>query len=211
MSMDDTYPDEFAKIALALTSAQLAKQDFVGASGVGQDLAFNFIGWKDSKIVTITQLSKKYMEEAPIERLQRCAGMLRIVKGFWDIDSISMVAEGYCSPDIEKTKGLDLQKAYLDDSTGVSECITITHAEPDEFGDIELTLVSTSYEYRINNKMHFKPITVYPNGAVKTLRDKSYPALLYKTIREDYVVNEKDEDEVVEAITNLGFHLQVFY
>lgn len=211
MHVDDVYPDEFAKIALALTSAQLAKQDFVSESGVGEDLAFNFIGWKDGKILTITQLGKNYMKEPPIDRLQRCAGMLRMLRGFWNIDSISMVAEGYCSPDIEKTRGLDLQKAYLDDSTGVSECITITHAEPDDLGDVEVTLVSASYEYRANNKMHFKPITVYPNGAVNTLRDKSYPALLYKTIREDYVVNETDEDEAAEAVNNLGFHLQVFY
>jgi hypothetical protein len=209
--MDDTYPDEFSKIALALTSAQLAKQDFVGESGIGEDLAFNFIGWKSGKILTIAQLGKDHMKEPPIDRLQRCAGMLRVMKGFWEIDSISMVAEGYCSPDIEKTRGLDLQKAYLDDSTGVAECITITHAEPDDFGDVELTLVSTSYEYRANSKMHFKPITVYPNGAVKTLRDKSYPALLYKTVLEDYVVNEKDEDEAAESINKMGFHLQVFY
>jgi hypothetical protein len=209
--VEDTYPDEFSKIALALTSAQLAKQDFVGESGVGEDLAFNFVGWKDGKILTISQLGKAHMKEPPVERLQRCAGMLRMLKGFWNVDSISMVAEGYCSPDIEKTRGLDLQKAYLDDSTGVSECITVTHAEPDDLGDVEVTLVSVSYEYRSGNKIDFKPIIVYPNGAVNTLRDKSYPALLYKTVREDYVVNEESEDEAAETVNNLGFHLQVFY
>lgn len=211
MYVEDTYPDEFSKIALALTSAQLAKQDFVGESGVGEDLAFNFVGWKDGKILTISQLGKAHMKEPPVERLQRCAGMLRMLKGFWNVDSISMVAEGYCSPDIEKTRGLDLQKAYLDDSTGVSECITVTHAEPDDLGDVEVTLVSVSYEYRSGNKIDFKPIIVYPNGAVNTLRDKSYPALLYKTVREDYVVNEDSEDEAAETVNNLGFHLQVFY
>lgn len=211
MYVDGTYPDEFSKIALALTSAQLAKQGFVGDAGVGEDLTFNFIGWKDGRIVTITQLSKKHMTEPPIDRLQRCAQMLRMLRGFWNVDSISMVAEGYCSPDIEKTRGLDLQKAFLDDKTGVSECITVTHAEMDDLGDVEVTLVSTSYEYRANNKMHFRPITVYPNGAVNTLRDKSYPALLYKSVLEDYVVNETDEDDAAEAVNNLGFHLQVFY
>lgn len=209
--VDGTYPDEFSKIALALTSAQLAKQAFVDELGSGEDLAFNFIGWKEGKIITITQLSKKHMKEPPIDRLQRCAGMLRLMRGFWNVDSISMVAEGYCSTDIEKTKGLDLQKAFLDDNTEVNECITVTHAECDQMGGAELTLVSTSYEYRSKSRMFFKPITVYPDGAVRTLRDKSYPALLYKTVMEDYVVNEKDEDEAAESINNLGFHLQVFY
>lgn len=211
MGVDDLYPDEFSKIALALTSAQLAKQGFVSEAGVGEDLAFNFIGWKDGKVLTIVQLSKKHMQEKPIDRLQRCAAMLSILKGFWDIDSISMVAEGYCSPDVEKTRGLDLQKAFLDETAGVSECITVTHAESDEMGGAELTLVSIAYEYLAKNRMLFKPITVYPDGAVRTLRDKSYPALLYKTVMEQYIVNEKDEDEAAEAINNLGFHLQVFY
>jgi hypothetical protein len=211
VGVDDLYPDEFSKIALALTSAQLAKQGFVSEAGVGEDLAFNFIGWKDGKVLTIVQLSKKHMQEKPIDRLQRCAAMLSILKGFWDIDSISMVAEGYCSPDVEKTRGLDLQKAFLDETTGVSECITVTHAESDEMGGAELTLVSIAYEYLAKNRMLFKPITVYPDGAVRTLRDKSYPALLYKTVMEQYIVNEKDEDEAAEAINNLGFHLQVFY
>ena len=68
--MDDLYPDEFSKIALALTSAQLAKQGFVSELGVGEDLAFNFIGWKDGKVLAIVQLSKKHMQEKPIDRLQ---------------------------------------------------------------------------------------------------------------------------------------------
>ena len=78
-------------------------------------------------------------------------------------------------------------------------------------GGAELTLVSISYEYLAKNRMIFKPITVYPDGAVRTLRDKSYPALLYKTVMEQHIVNAKDEDEAAEAINNLGFHLQVFY
>ena len=55
--MDGIYPDEFSKIALALTSAQLAKKMFVEELGEGEDLAFNFLGWKDGRLVTITQQS----------------------------------------------------------------------------------------------------------------------------------------------------------
>ena len=55
------------------------------------------------------------------------------------------------------------------------------------------------------------PVTVYPQHAVNVLRDKSYPALLYKAVSEDYVSDCSDEDEAAETINNLGFHLQVFY
>ena len=209
--MDGIYPDEFSKIALALTSAQLAKKMFVEELGEGEDLAFNFLGWKDGRLVTITQMAKKYMKEAPIDRLQRCASMLRTVRGFWDVDSITMVAEGYCSADSEKTKGLDLAKVFIEGTEKVSECETVTHVEQDGEEGADLTLVSSSYEYRLNRRAIFGPITVYPEGVMRILRDKSYPALLYKTITEDYYAEHTDEDEVAEYINNLGFHVQVFY
>lgn len=209
--MDGNYPDEFSKIALALTSAQLAKQMFVEESGIGEELAFNFLGWKDGSLVTIAQMGKKTMKESHIDRIQKCSAMLRMLRGFWNIDSITMVAEGYCSFDIEKTRGLDLSKAFLEDDKEISECVTVTHAEQDDEGGAELTLVSTSYKYRLNRRVIFEPITVYPNGAINVLRDKSYPALLHKTISEDYVVEQVEEDEAAEIINNLGFHLQVFY
>ena len=209
--MDGFYPDEFSKIALALTSAQLAKKMFVEESGNSEDLAFNFLGWKDSQLITITQMSKKYMKEKPIERLQRCASMLKVIRGFWGIDSITMVAEGYCSKDFQKTQGLDLAKVFLGGENDVSECVTVTHAEQDQETGADLTLVSSSYKYRLNRRAVFEPITVYPGGAMKILRDKSYPALLYKTITEEYYVEQSDENEVAEFINNLGFHLQVFY
>mgnify|MGYP003351231594 FL=1 len=210
--MDGYYPDEFAKIALALTSAQLAKQVFVEEHGAGEDLAFNFIGWRDGRLTTICQMGRAYMQDAPIDRLQRCASMLRIIRGFWNVDSITMVAEGYCSPDAEKTRGLDLGKTYKDDeNSGIKECITVTHAEQDDFEGAEITLISTSYRYRLNRRAVFGPVTVYPQHAVNVLRDKSYPALLYKAVSEDYVSDCSDEDEAAETINNLGFHLQVFY
>ena len=210
-NMSEHYPDEFGKIALAMTSAQLAKQMFVEESGVGEDMSFNFIGWKDGYIAVIAQMGQKYMKEIPVDRLGRVSGMLRIMRGFWEVDSITMIAEGWCSADVEKTKGLDLHKAFLNPDNQVSECITVTHAEPDEAGGADLTLVSVSYAYKWNKKMQFKPLTVYKDGAVNTLRDKSYPALLYKTITEDYIIDETDESDAAEAINSLGFTLQVFY
>lgn len=208
--MNGVYPDEFSKIALALTSAQLAKRLFVKEMGAGEDLAFNFIGWKNDRVAVITQLGKKHMKNTPIDRIQRCAAMLRIMKGYWEIDGLSMVAEGYCSSDAEKTKGLDLQKAFSGKSKDVKECITITHAERLDMDEPEVNIVSISYSYQANRRVVFAPITLYPDGAIRTLRDKSYPALLYKTIYEDYAVPESSEHEAANSINELGFHLQVF-
>lgn len=208
--MEGFYPDEFSKIALALTSAQLAKRLFVQELGKGEDLTFNFIGWRDGHVIVVAQLTKQYMELPPIERLQRCATMLRILRGFWNVDSISMIAEGYCSQDIEKTKGLDLQKVFEENEDCVEECITITHAEGRSDVEPDVNVVSTTYKYQADRRVVFSPMILYPNGAVRTLRDKSYPALLYKTVNESYVAMESTEEEAADSINELGFHLQVF-
>jgi hypothetical protein len=211
VEVEDIYTDEFGKISLALTSAQIAKKDFVKEFGVGEDLAFNFIGWKDGRIAIILQLNKDFMKESPALRLGRCMDMCRIVKGFWDVDAISMVAEGYCSEDPGRTKGLDLQKAFIDPTHSVFECITVTHVEEDFDQELGVTLVSVPYSYNAGNIVEFDTVRVYPQGAVNVLRDKSYPAMLYKTISEAYPIDIDDEDEAIDKLVAMGFHVQVIY
>lgn len=207
--MEEAYPDEFGKMALALTSAQIAKSGFVKDFGVGEDLAFNFIGWRNGKIKIITQLNKSFMTENPISRLGRCTDMCRTVKAYWDIDSISMIAEGYCSEDLAKTKGLDLAKAFATNDGKVYECLTVTHVESAYEEDPLLTLVSMGYQYRKGNNVHFDEAKVYPQGAINVLRDKSYPAMLYKTIYNSYVSEDDNEEDVVDKLVSMGFHVQV--
>ncbi len=45
MVVVESYPDTYSKVALALTSAQVAKESLVAEFGVGEDLPFNFFGW----------------------------------------------------------------------------------------------------------------------------------------------------------------------
>ena len=207
--MEEIYQDEFAKVSLALTSAQIAKRGFVGDFGVGEDLSFNFIGWKNGKIRVITQLNKELMKESPPLRLGRCMDMCRILKAHWEIDSISMIAEGYCSTDPIKTKGLDLAKAFLEPDKDVNECITVTHVETVYDDDPMLTLVSINYKYASGNKVEFDDVRVYPQGAVNVLRDKSYPAMLYKSVRDSSYIDETEEEVVVDKLVHMGFHVQV--
>lgn len=210
--MEETYPDEFGKVALALTSAQIAKQASVVAEGIGEDLAFNFIGWKEGKLKVITQLNSSLMKEAPIDRLFRCSDMCRTLRAHWEIDAISMIAEGYCSKDIAKTRGLDLAKAFVEQGDAVNECITVTHVEV-PVGEIDdspmVSLVSVPYTYGDKRKVQFGNLSVYPQGAVNVLRDRSYPAMMYKTMNESYYIEETDTNQVVEKLLKMGFHVQV--
>lgn len=207
--MEQKYSDEFGKLALALTSAQVAKTTFVKEFGVGEDLAFNFIGWKNSQIKVVCQLNKEFMKELPAQRLKRCSEMCIILKSFWDIDAISMIAEGYCSSDPEKTNGLDLAKVYTEKSDLVNECITVTHVESVLDDEPSVTLASINYKYMPKNSVQYERVRVYPGGVTKILRDKSYPAVLYKTIRDSYFDGYVDESEVIKKLTDLGFYLQI--
>lgn len=211
--MEDNYASEFSKIALALTSGQLAKSTFVEELGAGEDIAFNFIGWQGSQIAVITQLSKAYMKLEQTERLNKCISMCRILKKYWDIDAITMLAEGYCSRDPGQTKGLDLHKAFEDKLHGVTECLTVTHAQTEEYGVVSITLVAAPYSYNVEKEVEYEDVLVYPEGAVNVVRDKNYPAMMYKILIDEEEHEDFEEVEMfsaIEEMNELGFHSQVF-
>jgi hypothetical protein len=123
-----------------------------------------------------------------------------------------MIAEGYCSNDLAKTKGLDLAKAFVEQGDTVNECLTVTHVEiPKDHLDTSpmVSLVSLPYKYGEKKRVNFGRLSVYPQGAMNVLRDRSYPAMLYKTLNETYYLGEYDESEVIERLLKMGFHVQI--
>ena len=64
--------DDFSKMALALTSAQLAKDTAVEEHGVGEDLAIHFLAWMDDGLISISQMNSETMKLDPEIRFERC-------------------------------------------------------------------------------------------------------------------------------------------
>lgn len=208
--MESSYDNNFSKIALSITSAQLAKKMSVKEFGVGEDLTFNFMGWENDRLVIICQMKKPIMALEHSERLTRSGHLCMALRRYWGVTDITMVAEGFCSTDSRKTKGLDLAKAYADDTEDVQECITVAHASI--VGDKMLSdLVAVPYKYLQDNEIEWGEILTYPGRADDVLRNASFPKMLRKSLSEPISTEELPDEaytELRDAIDTNGFYIQ---
>lgn len=208
--MESSYDNNFSKIALAITSAQLAKKMSVKEFGVGEDLTFNFMGWIDDRLEIICQMKKPVMALEHADRLMRSGHLCTALRKYWGVTDLTMIAEGFCSKDASKTKGLDLAKVYADRDSDVMECITVAHASL--AGDKMLSdLVALPYKYLADNDIEWGEILTYPGNADKVLRNSSFPKMLRKSLSESIFMEELPDEayyELREAINNNGFYIQ---
>lgn len=212
--MEDSYSDNFSKLALAATSAQLAKVVCVKEFGVGEDLTFNFMGWNGDELIIVCQLRKDMMAIHPDQRLETCTAMCTILRKYWGITAITMVAEGYCSLDPSKTFNMELAKAYIDPDSGVQECITLTHAEIDQkTNNIEVNLIALPYSYELGRDVAWLETLIYPTKAQEVLRNSRYPQMLKNSLSKKlaYDIGPEDYDDLRMSIVSSGFYIQEFY
>lgn len=200
-------------MALAATSAQLAKSMCVTEFGVGEDLTFNFMGWVDSELSIICQLKREFMNLDHSDRLTKCGALCIALRRYWGVTDITMIAEGYCSLDAEKTQGLDLAKAYIDKAMGIEECLTVTHAHEDSSSRVGVDLVAVPYVYEVGRNIKWLEMLTYPNNAEKILRNSSFPKMLVKALKEEIVMDQLPDEayeELRATITTNGFYIQEF-
>jgi len=69
----DSYPDVYAKLALAITSTQLAKQNAVQEFGIGEDLPFMFMGWRGDRLSVMMVFSRDDMKQPVAKRVPKVA------------------------------------------------------------------------------------------------------------------------------------------
>lgn len=204
----DVYPDSMSKMALALTSAQMAKDLMVRDHGIGEDLTFNFFGWKDDELIIVSQLQRSLMGMPILERISRCGDMCRILRSYWGITGLSLVAEGYETLDKSRLDGRELRQAFIEDPNLVRECVTVTHCEPNEVtGDLELTLVSIPYTYAIDKNVVWGEALGYTRGTETILRTSPVPKMLITALNEEVMdeVENEEFDRVLDAIIASGF------
>lgn len=204
----DVYPDSMSKLALALTSAQMAKDAMVRDFGIGEDLTFNFFGWRDDELVIMSQLQRSLMGIPVIERISRCSEMCKILRMYWGVTALSLVAEGYETLDKQQLNGRDLRQAFIEDPNLVHECITVTHCEPNEVnGDLELTLVSVPYSYAVAKEVIWGETLGYTRGTETILRTSPVPQMLVAALNEEIVTDIEAEeiDKLLEAMIASGF------
>lgn len=205
------YPDAMSKMALSLTSAQLAKDLMVDEFGIGEDLAFNFFFWRDNQLIMVVQMKKETMRLPVVARLPRCMDMCAAVRTFWGADAISLVAEGFETIDKERLNGRELEQAFIEDPNLVKECITVTHCEKNHINDdFEVTLVSNSYTYELGRKIVWGEPVGYTRGTETILRKSPIPQMLTMVLQNKVEENPTDEDydRMLSIMTGYGFNVE---
>jgi NurA-like 5'-3' nuclease len=125
-----------------------------------------------------------------------------------------MVAEGYCSLDPEKTKGVELAKDFAKQDSAVEECITLTHAEIIDNTIINVNLIALPYVYEIGRNITWLELLTWPTKAEKILRNSEYPKMLENCLRGGVAMDDipiEAYDELRSTINQNGFYIQELF
>lgn len=199
------YDETLDKLALAVESAKLAKSIIVKTEGIGEDMNFSLMGWRDDELLVVAQLSSEHMEdkEGRYERILQCACILR--QG-WGVTALTLVAEGYCSTNPEETKGKDMAQLFaVPENDFIRECLSFTHVE-----DEDVVFVAVPYKCAPPRVVQFSgPLQHQGPGVV---RDARYPVGLLRALELeiedlDSVDSEYFHDLVARGIMGLGFEI----
>jgi hypothetical protein len=208
----EQYVNDFSKMALALTSAQMAKDDAVQEHGVGEELAIHFLAWVDDGLIAICQMNAETVKLEPEIRFNRCKDLCKIMRKDMWASAITMVSEGYCSLDSSKTHDMDLSIAFADPKMPVYECITISHVSiEEETGHIApVSMVAAPYKVGVGRKVQWKEVLVYPEKAEEHTKQAKYPSMLKRVMQMTPNDGISDESllETSQKIANLGFVVQ---
>jgi len=207
----DSYPDVYAKLALAITSTQLAKQNAVEEFGIGEDLPFMFMGWRDDYLSVIMVFGRSQMKQPVAKRLpavQMVAGVLRSV--YW-VDSITFIAEGYMSKAPWDLRGQTLTDAFVAKSAKVAECITSSHVSTNSHGEPAVMLMSTPYNTLIGKHVLWGDQATFSQGVGSVLQDTPVLNVLLKGMGEECErMDQQEQEEVVSHLFSQGVSVQEF-
>lgn len=201
-------------MALALTSAQMAKDAAVKEHGVGEDLAVHFLGWAGDELIMICQMKDEISRMDPLDRFERCQDLCACLRRYWWVTAITMVSEGYCSMDAQATKDIDLATAFADSTMPVLECLAVSHASIVDMGVISpVSMVAAPYSFQLGRSVNWMDTLVYPETASKHIKQHKYPAMLRRSLMEG--LEDADEGEQMSQVRAIvdqtGFYLQEFY
>jgi hypothetical protein len=206
----ESYPDTYSKIALTLTSAQVAKESLVAEQGVGSDVPFNFFGWDDSTLSMIVQLDPDKMNLPMSERFDLCSGAMHAMRSYFGCTELTFVAEGLHSSKPELTEGKNLKELFDAGSPHIRECITVCHVSLTDLQDPEATFVSATYQY-LTDFVLWDDERAYTRGVGQVLRNVPFPAMMAASLRAPF--ENPDEEEIfriVELLLDKGFNVNQF-
>lgn len=214
VSTVESYNDSMGKMALALTSSQVAKNFIVEDYGIGEDLPFTFFFWGGGALYMAVQLQKEKMILPVEDRIARCGDMCAAICSFWQTSAISFIAEGFETLDKSKLKGRELRQAFIEEDNLVSECLTVTHCERNSINNkYELTLLSLPYEYELGRKVDWGRPIGFTNGMDKILKTSAISRMLINALETHAMseVEDSDFNMLLRSLGEEGFNVELFF
>lgn len=200
----DPYPDIYAKLALAVTSTQLAKQDAVEEFGIGEDLPFMFMGWRDDFLSVMLAFSRADMKLPVPQRIPKVEATCNVMRQAYWVDSITFVAEGFMSKAPWELKGKKLTEAFIAKDAKVTECMTASHVRFNRNDEPEVMLVSTPYNTVVGKHVVWGDQAAYSQGVGAVLQDAPILSVIISALSCSYERLDRDEQE--ELCSNLMSH-----
>lgn len=208
------YVDDISKMALALTSGQMAKDEAVKEHGIGEDVAVHFMGWIGDSLVLICQMTDILSNKNKNDRFIACAALCASLRQYWWITAVTMLSEGYCSLDKNATQDMDLATAFIDPTKPVVECLTVMHSSISSSGTIApVSMVTAPYRVGFGRNVMWNEILVYPEVADSYVKNAKYPSMLRKSLMAETVDGITDGSllQMRREIKELGFLMQEFF
>jgi hypothetical protein len=191
------YPDPISKISLTVSVGQSAKAQIVKEHGIGEELAINILGWKDSALVCVAQMDTSWPSDES-ERVMRTGDAYMIMRRGWACDAFTILAEGFVSKDRERTRDLDLVDAYLDSSKGVNECLTVNYVDAEN-----LELCAIPFKVSVGRKVNWG--TLVHSDDVEVLRNSEYVTVAQEVLSQEVPVIP-DDAETFHLALAVGLH-----
>ena len=207
----DSYPDIYAKLALAVTSTQLAKQNAVEEFGIGEDLPFMFLGWRDDFLSVMLGFSRADMKMPVEQRIPKVEATCNVMRQAYWVDSITFVAEGFMSKAPWELKGRELTEAFVAKDAKTTECITSSHVHFNRNNQPEVMLMSTPYNTLLGKHVVWGDQSAYSQGVGAVLRDAPLLAVVIRALSCSYERLDRDEqEELCGNLMSHGVNIQEF-
>ena len=200
----DAYvtPDE--KIALAIASAKVAKAVTVKEDGIGEDIPFCLLVWREETLTAIAQLDEALRDEQPGERLIRTVEAAAICRRGFDASAFTFVTEGFCATDPTLVDpDVPLAEQFVANQE-VRECLTLTHLEA---GNVYLAALPYRYDVgRVvlwDDDLRYEPTWPGSNQFLVSMSE----ILLRERFLPAPVDDPTWRDVVAEDVSRWGFHI----
>lgn len=210
----DKYDDAMSKMALGLTSSQVAKNFMVEDFGIGEEIPFTFFMWSGGDLTLAIQLKRELMQQPVDTRLSRCQTMcMAICSAVSSITAISFIAEGFETLNKNRLEGRDLRSAFIEEDDLVRECITVTHCEKiTQTENLEITLLSLPYEYKLGRLIDWGKPLGFVSGSDKVLKTSKVSKMLRHALGQsgNEYFSDDDIDILFNKVIASGFNIECF-